>query len=574
MVHKRKREWPVTVFKYGLMTDSGVPDAWWKEHSAWCDTWNKLVETNNKFREEYQQIFDADQQIKDLKEETKELSSRIKELKKDFTLDLQDKFLKEKDIKATLKDKREELKTLKAEFKESAAGKIKEHKEKTAAAFKKIINESGLYWTHKAYLEESFWNAIKKAKKDGPKFKSKFKKDICLLHRYTGGGAELPVIFRSNKRVYIEPVDQDRIEAMRLCGDSQRRWKKEARTCVHAWMGGEEKIFSCILHRQIPEDVFVKEIKITGRRLKGIRDRIKWEMNITVDLPPDQAERRIANLKRGVLALELGWRRVENELRVGVNLDDTGKWREIYLPDKIVNSIQKSIELQQKKDDILNSLRELLKDTVDPRSGISKYFEAEKEMEEGDPKGLTSRLLLQYRRITGFINTSHLHTSGYRQWFYYNKAHELCRNYHTIIIKDMDLKALAQPKEDKKRGLEISKARELSQKYRALAAIGEFREILKKVAPKYGAKIEIAPGEFTSLKHFECGHTQTDLEPEERERLYIKCQKCKAFYDQDRNAASHILSWYLENLPSISTENRFSENNENDGMGMAESVSA
>lgn len=585
-MHKRKRDWSIKVYKYGIMTNQGLPDSWFMEHVNWVKTWNALIDKFKILGEDYQSIFNVDIHIKTLREEIKALTEKkqklfeaikkerikLKSMKKDSSAFRQEI----KEISSLLFIKRGDLKNLKDSFGEANKEKIKEHKNKTLSLVSKLIEDSGMYWTHKDYFKECWWEAIKKSHKGIPLYKNILKKDICLVHRYTGGGASLSTIFKPNKRFWIEPVEWDKVDT----NIPQRQWKKLVRTKAHICFCGEEKIFSCVLHRQIPENSIVKQVRVLMRRfgqnmrtpIKRTSKTTKWEMNIFVEIPPEAEERRTGIAEKGKMVLELGWRKLGDLLRIGVYKDESGKYRQIIFPEKIASSIQKSQELQQKKDEELNKLRKLMKGKINIQSGISKYFEAAEIIEDNKLKGKIKIGLDRWKWYSYLINNAHHKASGYRKIWYYELAHEFFRNNNTVIIKEMDLKKLSQPKKDGEQGKIITDAQRLAQKYRALAAIGEFKGIIKAVACKYNAEVIEVPGENTTLQHFECGHIQVNLKPEERQQLYIKCQKCGERYDQDENSIENMDMIYLqnmENLKGFSTENRLSENMSNDSLEMA-----
>jgi hypothetical protein len=170
----------------------------------------------------------------------------------------------------------QELKQKKAIFKEEHQAEFIEHRTITAKTIRDTIKSSDLYWAHKEYLKQSFYQALKKGE---PKFKSWFLKDVCFLHRYTGGGAPLDTLFRPNKKIYIEPIDWDRVDFTL----PQRQWKKQVHTKVHVTVCGETMTFACVFHRRIPETAIVKQITVSGR-WNG-RNVIKWNMAITVEIP-------------------------------------------------------------------------------------------------------------------------------------------------------------------------------------------------------------------------------------------------------------------------------------------------
>lgn len=534
-MRKRKRDWPIKCYKYGLMINEGIPETWWQEHATWCDTWNRLVEENKKLSEEYQAIFNENEKIAILKQKISNLldiyQTEKGENKKQDAARLTE-----------IKDFHSQIKELKIEFKEKFELKFDEHKTKTIEIVDKIVGESELYWTHKAYLRDSWWQAVTKSGYQGPHFKSKFKKDICFLHKYTGGGAEFSSIFRQNKRFWIESVDWSKVDI----SQPQRQWKKLVRTKVHFFMCGEEMVFSCVLHRPIPENAIIKGITLTMRRCghdtptprSRTAKTTRWEMCVTFEIPEEIDFRKRES--DCLTFLELGWRRLNDDLRVGVWQQEFCKSVDILLPQSIVESISKSIGEQQKKDEQLNLLREYFSAIISPVSGIGAYMKAYRDMSNDEEKMKIKILIDAWKYNCYLIAAASRKASLARKHFYYNLAHKICSVSKDIVIKDIKIKALSQPKKDKERGKEITVAQRLAQKYRSLAAIGEFKEILTKVSKKYGSNIVTLESKNMTLLHNNCGHIQVDMSAEERQNRFITCQKCGEIYEQDLNAIKNM----------------------------------
>jgi putative transposase len=108
-----------------------------------------------------------------------------------------------------------------------------------------------------------------------------------------------------------------------------------------------------------------------------------------------------------------------------------------------------------------------------------------------------------------------------RDWFY-KLAHQLCANYTTICIEDLNMKAM-----QKLWGRKVSDL-----------AFAEFVQILEGVASKTGGRVVKIDRWLPSSKTCHaCGYIYKDLNLKEREWI---CACCGTHHDRDINAAINI----------------------------------
>lgn len=121
-----------------------------------------------------------------------------------------------------------------------------------------------------------------------------------------------------------------------------------------------------------------------------------------------------------------------------------------------------------------------------------------------------------------------------RDWFW-KTAHDLCRKYRTIVIEDLNLKAM-----QRLWGRKVSDY-----------AYGEFISILEHVARKYGTIIVKVDRFFPSSQTCSvCGHRNSEVK-DLKVRQWT-CPRCGEVHDRDVNASRSILKEGLKMIASAS----------------------
>lgn len=153
----------------------------------------------------------------------------------------------------------------------------------------------------------------------------------------------LPRVRHGLRRIKIEHrTKSGGVEMDWLYTDSDRK-----HTCIRRRAGltrgyfsidGERVPFEVVMHRSIPDDCILKRIALAGEYEPAFREW-RWKIIFLVEDTPRQKEHGAA-----VVGLDLGWRRQENGIRLGV-LWDGHKAHELFLPFNLANrSERKQIE--------------------------------------------------------------------------------------------------------------------------------------------------------------------------------------------------------------------------------------
>ena len=120
------------------------------------------------------------------------------------------------------------------------------------------------------------------------------------------------------------------------------------------------------------------------------------------------------------------------------------------------------------------------------------------------------------------LNQLYYKIDNQRNDFQWKLAHELCRNYGTIFIENLNIDAM--------RRLWGRKISDLSH--------SSFIEKLIYIASKYGVKIHKIDRFYPSSKTCECGYTHKDLSLKDR---VWECPNCHRINDRDLLASQNIL---------------------------------
>lgn len=138
---------------------------------------------------------------------------------------------------------------------------------------------------------------------------------VSIRHRFTGGGrpvANLCSTRCANVRVSSR-LDFDGTDKQLVCGTFR--------------LNNDDQIrFRAVIHRPIPPGCIVKQFRWLGRYSKAFG--WSWAIAVTVEVPPGPERRRTGK----VAALDVGWRRRGDALRVAYLVDSCGYQEEILLP--------------------------------------------------------------------------------------------------------------------------------------------------------------------------------------------------------------------------------------------------
>lgn len=404
-------------------------------------------------------------------------------------------------------------------------------------------------------------------------------KDWSFTHRVNKAGVDA-VALDAGKSVFglefgkAKPTSETGHPLM--TGDAARNKLREATITLS---GGKhepmEFRFAVLEHRPIPAGSHIKQWQLAevGGRL--------W-LNLTLEIKRDVPAPAIADQAAG---LDVGWRRTEEGIRIGVLHEPIGgTFKEILLdfqrspkdhaartpfrldlgPTRWEKRNITSIIPDWKPGDvlpgtvalrnILASRRSALKDNAKAllrrhlgeavpawfdkagKRGLLKLAEDLKDDAE------VQRIVNAFSTATDSLNalTARYFEQSTRriEYSYQEIAHDILkyvvgRGLGRVLIEEGFLAQVS--KQAPELGGDGYYALANSQKYRQFAAVGKFVAVLKMISRKYGVSVEEVPAAMTTRLCHECGHLNPPT-PKQR----FQCGGCQRLIDQDYNAAANL----------------------------------
>ena len=561
MPRKKLRDWPVICRQYWVKpVEKELPKEAVDELYKMNKFWNELVAIWEQSREKYNTALGNDSEVAPVKAEydviTERANACFDELKKarikyhikkgvqldPFVKDLKqlqsekkEIFIKLKEAKAKAKasTKKDELKALTSKF-------FDDIKEAGKRAYRK--ENKFLYWGNANAVSNSFMSAWRRGLKTGnsPKF-HRFTGEGRFVFQFVAGGMKTEALFGGkggNSKIKISPFNRAVYHDDSL---SQRQRKKLTKARLTVNLGGIDIPFHIQIHRDIP-DGYVKNAILT-RKKTGTN--INWDLSLTIEIP--QKDMPTPKRQEKLAAIDMGYRVIDGRLRIGMLVADDRR-ENLWLPDKVIQSLKHANEIQSKKDNLLEKIK---KDIIDklplsempaglktnwgkarqPR--LYKILAWAKENEHFLKKDL-ERFLEQDRRLFNECTGLKARALRHRKWAYSNLGHRLCREFSVLIIEKLNLAEMA--KKEGKDGVAnelVAQARE----NRNIAAIGHFFTALKNSAEKEHSEIKETQAAYTTTTCHVCGEI---VKTKDKSKLIWECNACGAEWDQDYNAAVNL----------------------------------
>lgn len=319
-----------------------------------------------------------------------------------------------------------------------------------------------------------------------------------------------------------------------------------------------------ILHRPLPPNAKIKVVTVSLRRRSA---RWEWSAQFIVDdaasdprpIPPDRSDLSVA--------LNLGYAQRENGgIRVGYLVAEDGWTREIVMPERDVQALDKADAIRSQRDKNADDLRTKLSAWIaeqDPAS-LPEWF---REEVEHLPQWKTSQRFLNLaeswqrnywdagdagfglihawrdrdthlsRYETGMRSTAlRRRLDGYRCI-----AREVANRYLHLVVDDTDLRRLARLADPESSEQDAWPA---ARRQRTVAAPHELRAALQNA---FGAaRIQEMSAVDVTRTCNTCGHRN---EPRAESRV-VHCAACGTAYDQDANACRNLLRDAARVIPS------------------------
>ncbi len=310
-----------------------------------------------------------------------------------------------------------------------------------------------------------------------------------------------------------------------------------------------------ILHRPFPDGAIIKEVHITRRKHGPTPD--EWSVAFLLSAPIEEQ----TPAKRAC-GIDIGWRRLNEGVRVATIINERGERDFVVLPERIVSSFRHLDELASRRDKRVNALVATLRALpwAEAPAALADTATAMLRAPRHTARALARLAALWREHPWQREAYSQLHEeltdpydSDLRDWresaglrsriirarldHYRNESKRIVRRYGLIGSEKLSIAEMASSENDP--------TPEPAHWYRKVAAPGEFLGALKWAVTKAGGRLHEHDGKSTWVCHA-CGTEQVPRDPA---ALVASCPHCHATWDQDVNAARNLLAAALASAP-------------------------
>jgi hypothetical protein len=307
--------------------------------------------------------------------------------------------------------------------------------------------------------------------------------------------------------------------------------------------------------------VTIKQVTVHRRQLGA---KWRWTVTFTCTTQPEYHE----PTGNRVVAINLGWRLVDDRLRVATVMADNERPYFIELAPEIIEGLTRPDRIRARRDRDLADWGQWLSDI--PWHQAPPELQAIAVGVRCAPKISASRLASlaiawrqhQTWRPIDFAVIEQWRKRDKRLWqyeancrdqavrrrldLYRNLACQVTDNTAAIILSKFDIARAARVTED-------NQLHRSARHQRMLAAAGVLRECIKERASKLGVQIIEHKG-VSTWRCSNCDMPVTSLEPA---ALHQTCQHCRATWDQDQNACRTMLKEHRRdylNVPRVTEQ--------------------
>lgn len=308
-----------------------------------------------------------------------------------------------------------------------------------------------------------------------------------------------------------------------------------------------------IMHRPLPTSAAVKWVYYCRYR-QGQRLLCK----VVFVLSQDEWPEKYQSGTQHSAGMDVGWRKVDDGLRVACWQGNDGKKGEIVIPQSRLKQWREVEEWQSQRDLLFNEVRgQLVQYLATTTNHVPEWMRtATVALSQWRSADRLARLVLRWRDqwhegdTEMFITLNawrdvdkraEQHNTRLRQrvlaWrdqFYREKLQALAVQYQRLFVEKLrvtDMRRTPGPEEEN--GVVV--------RYRNAAAIGRLLELAVEVFGK--ERVRKCEAALTTLKHTECGHVNRGID---KTPVVMTCEGCGVEFDQDENAALNLLQAGLE----------------------------
>ncbi|HEU0021666.1 MAG TPA: zinc ribbon domain-containing protein [Dehalococcoidia bacterium] len=559
-----------TTIKYGVLAvTSGVP-----EMEAQNDLrqryWNRLVEVEQSFWERHDQIVDSMapdlEPLQKTYENAKERLAQLRQDGRDTRKITRSRTIPEA-LTSAIKAAQETAKLALADYKverakvyqdPDALDRLKELDTWRTAQVREARHNCELYWGN--YMDlEAFYQVARRKKGRQLKF-HRHTRDRGAAAVFMTEGLDTDRAFGDgpdDSRFKLDPVDP------RAWGATPRSIRKRYwRTTLHIRVGSVQRhpvyaTAQIVAHRPLPRGL-VRHAVLTWETLAGRR---RYNLMITVDAPElPTVQEGLENRPR--VGIDLGWRKIEDRVRVAVLAWDNGQTEEISLPAAIISAYRKMDDLKSIADTHFNTFKLRLGTVLDQMAAEKPLPIWLAEAHETLARWRSRRRLLALaeewgeHRLDG-DETIFAELEVWRkrekvlwQWeingrdkltkrrldLYRNIAYRVATTAGAVAIEEFNIsQVITNPDTET-----------AANYYRSMAACSEFRRVMESTCARLSVPVTRFDGAWTTQTCSECKNPvlfNSKLE------LLADCPTCNQRWDQDENAARNLLRFLEDPTP-------------------------
>lgn len=371
------------------------------------------------------------------------------------------------------------------------------------------------------------------------------------------GGLETERVFGADPRLQI-----DRPDERAWWSESRSERRRCSRTKLRLRVGSEGRDpvwgeWTMLMHRPLPKGGRIKRA-LVHRRKRGPRE--VWAVDITVELPDGWTQGRCGN--GGAVAVDIGWRSLGDDIRVGAWVGEDGAAGEVFLDASCISALRKAEDLRRQRDRNQDRMTEhLLSWLAEHRETLPEWLrEATRHAHQWRSPSRWSRLAREWRErrfdgdVEGYESLEAWRYHEHHLWAWESgqgrKSHlrrreqyrvaadRLASQYSVLALEQFDLRQVAR-----KAPTEAPAENQTARSNRQLSAPSELREALRNAFQRRGGTVIELPAQDTTRTCHECGHVDRW---DAAAHIAHACSSCGVVWDQDENAARNLLDRYRE----------------------------
>jgi hypothetical protein len=439
---------------------------------------------------------------------------------------------------------KKELASVRKDAQRKARSELSALEESRRAAVKLARQQSGLWWGN--------YNAVVASFEQGRRTSLRRGGGELRFRHFDGSGRFTNQIKRETRLSAIlqgkhSQVAVGKVPDAAWChpsrGERRRLQRTSLTATIYARDGNRRTVtWPMFMHRPMPLESIIKRV-VVHRRRAGL----SWQWNVVFTCAETSVQP--GGRTGRTVAVNLGWRRFSDGIRVATTIDDASRF--LVIPGEIISGFALVEQLQARRSSMRRDILRLLKSTdwshapatlaecaqpvvklANVRSSLiarlaiewrsyqdwqPEYYSAVEEWRLNDRK----TLLWEYNQREKLLNR--------RNDMFRCAVRDLFASAGTILVNDIDLQKIAQ----KPYALPVG-----SQRYRIIAAPSILRSYIKEYSERNGLKLVDGTGTSTWECH-KCGCLNKPLQPRD---LHQVCSHCTTTWDQDVNACLVMLA--------------------------------